>query len=150
MNAPLIHGHRKAASASDILEALGDALSRIRQEDRLTWSDLGRILGKSDDQAAKYADGTAEMGAVALFHAKAAWGDRFTGGINALLYECHGVPDGRSTQVTILKAALALSVALEDGELTDTDIRKNRSALERARDAIDDQLARLGPKEQAA
>ena len=60
MSAPSIHG--KVVPASAILTALGDALSRIRQEDRLTWADLGAVLGKSEDQAAKYADGSAENG----------------------------------------------------------------------------------------
>jgi hypothetical protein len=58
--------------------------------------------------------------------------------------------EAHKAQSAILKAALALSVALEDGELTDAEIRANRSTLERAKDAIDAQLARLGPKERAA
>jgi hypothetical protein len=146
VSAPLIHGNRRAVPASDILAALGDALGRIRQEDRLTWVDVGRVLGKSDDQAAKYADGTAEMGAVALFYAKQAWGERFTGGVNSLLTEAVPTVDGQAAQSCILKAALALSVALEDGVLTDEEIKLNRSTLERAGDAIASQLARLGPK----
>jgi hypothetical protein len=150
VSAPLIHGNRRAVPASDILTALGDALGRIRQEDRLTWVDVGRVLGKSDDQAAKYADGTAEMGAVALFYAKQAWGERFTGGVNSLLTEAIPAVDGQAAQSCILKAALALSVALEDGILTDEEIALNRSTLERAGDAIASQLARLGPKDRAA
>lgn len=146
MNAPLIHGNRRAVTASVILETLGDALSRIRQEDRLTWADMGRVVGKSEDQAAKYADGTAEMGAVALFYAKQAWGERFTGGINALLLDSKPANDPQAAQSCILKAALALSIALEDGELSEKEIAANRSTLERASEAIASQLARLGPK----
>lgn len=150
MTAPLIHGNRRAVAASEILHALGDALSAIRQEDRLTWVDVGKVLGKSDDQAAKYADGTAEMGAVACFYAKQVWGDRFTGRANLLLGEASPGIDPQRAQSAILNAALALSVALEDGDLTVPEIRMNRSTLERAGEAIAAQLARLGPKEQAA
>lgn len=150
MSAPLIHGNRRAVPASVILRELGNALGRIRQEDGLTWADVGRVVGKSEDQAAKYADGTAEMGAVALFYAKQAWGERFSGGVNSLLTDAVPVVDGQAAQSCILKAALALSVALEDGVLTDEEIKLNRSTLERAGDAIAAQLSRLGPKDRAA
>lgn len=144
MNAPLIHGH--FVSSNRIVQAAGDALSRIRHEDRLTWHDLGSVLGKSEDQAAKYADGTAEMGLVACFRAKQAWGERFVGGINALLTGAGPVQDPQASQSAILKAALALSVALEDGDLSIKEIQANRSTLETARDAIDAQLSRLTPR----
>lgn len=150
MSAPHIHGKNRFLSASMILEAAGDALSRIRHEDGLKWADIGHVLGKSEDQAAKYADGTAEMGLVASVRAKQVWGERFTGGINALLTPATTFQDAQASQSAILKAALALSVALEDGDLSVAEIRANRSTLERAGEAIAAQLARLGPKDQAA
>lgn len=147
MNAPLIHGRNRPLTASDIRETAGDSLASIRIEDRLTWVDLGEILGKSDDQAAKYADGSAEMGLVAYTKARIAWGSRFTGGIDKLVDRSSPTMDANQAQSCILKAALALSVALEDGKLTDDEIRANRGTLERARDAIDAQLGRLRPRE---
>src|SRR4051812_17229302 len=134
MNAPHFHGRNRPLTASDIRETVGDALASIRIEDKLTWIDLGEILGKSDDQAAKYADGSAEMGIVCYTKARIAWGSRFTGAIDKIVERVSPNVDAKQAQSCILKAALALSVALEDGELTDDEIRANRSTLERAKD----------------
>jgi len=143
---PTIHGNGRVVPASAILQALGDSLSRIRQEDRLTWADIGAVIGKSEDQAAKYSDATAEMGAVALYRAKAAWNGRFTGAADQLIADSAPQHDPQSAQTCILRAALALSTALEDGSLTDTEIKANRSTLEQSKDAIEALLGRLGPK----
>lgn len=144
MTAPLIHGNRRTVSASAILKALGDDLGRIKQEDGLTWADLGRVLGKSEDQAAKYAEATADMPVTAFYFAKREWNGRFTGTADALVG--HRVADGtddRQRESHILQAALALSVALSDGELKDEEVAANRATLEMARDSIDGLLARL-------
>lgn len=145
---PTIHGHRRPVSASAILSALGDDLGKIKHEDRLTFADLGRILGKSEDQAAKYVDGTAEMPATAYYFAKQAWNGRFTGTADALIgVRQHNEMTDRQREGHILRAALALSCALEDGEITDDEIRSNRSTLEAAKHAIVGLLARLTPTE---
>lgn len=144
MSGPTIHG--KVIPASAILTALGDSLSRIRQEDRLTWADVDAVLGRSEDQAAKYADASAEMGAVAIYRAKLAWNGRFTGAADKLVADAAEAPDPQSAQSCILRAALALSTALEDGDLSDAEIRAHRSTLEQSRDAIDALLGRLTPR----
>lgn len=146
MSAPTIHGKRSAVTAFSVLDALGDDLTRIKSEDKLRWSDIGEVLGRSEDQAAKYADGSATMDVVAFAKGRAAWGSRFTGSLDRLIGGSTPVADAGMTQSRILKAALAIEEAREDGDLSIDDIRTNRSALEHARDAIDAQLARLGPK----
>jgi len=146
VSAPQIHGKPRAITASSVLSAIGDDLSLIRSEDGLTWVDIGEVLGKSDDQAAKYADGTAEMGIVAFAKGRKAWGGRFTGSLDRLIEGCGDRISCNQTQHRILAAALAIEEAREDGDLSDDDIRANRSTLENARDAINAQLARLGPK----
>jgi hypothetical protein len=143
MSVPLIHGKRRTISASCILTALADALSRIRAEDRLTWDDMGRVIGKSPDQAAKYADASAEMGAIAFAFARKEWGARFTGELDMLLRHSAGEEDARAAETEILRCALTLSGLLADGELSVEEIRANRSILETARDRIDGQLARV-------
>lgn len=143
MTAPTIYGNRRAVSASQVLSALGDALTKIKSEDALTWADMGRILGKSDDMAAKYSEGTAELPVTAFYFAKKEWNGRFTGIADKLVEDARGDVSAHHAQSCILKAALALSVALEDGELSVGEIRANRSTLENARDAIDAQLGRL-------
>lgn len=142
MTAPPIHGKHKVVTASMITAALGEGLSKIKHEDRLTWADLGVVLGRSEDQAAKYAEGSAEMGVFAFYRAKQAFNGRFTGLADKLI-EHHAEADAHRAQSCIIKAALAFSIALEDGELSVEEIRANRSTLENARDEIDKQLARL-------
>lgn len=150
MSKPSIHGKAKRLTASNILEAVGDDLLHIKMEDKDRWTDLGEVLGVSEDQAAKYADATAAMNIVAFARGWAEWGTRFTGSLERLIEGAIGAPCPHQTQSKILKACLAIEEAKEDGELTVEDIRSNRTTLEHARDAIDAQLARLGPKAGAA
>ena len=56
----------------------------------------------------------------------------------------------RTKESRVLQAALALSVALADGEISDTEILANRTTLDHARDAIDALLRRVGPKAEPA
>lgn len=143
-------GKRPVVAASAVLDALARDLMQIKNEDRLTFADLGRVIGRSEDQAAKYCEGTAEMGVTAFYFAKQAWNGRFTGRADALV---SGDPDAtcdRAKESKLLKAALALSVALEDGEVDDEEIRANRKTLEHARDAVEALLSRVGPKGRAA
>jgi hypothetical protein len=144
MSKPTIHTPRQVFSASNVLNTIAEALTSIKNEDGLTDADLGRVLGKSEDQAAKYRTGLAEMGAVAFASAWREWNGRFVGPVRAL------VEGSRTTahcdhagQSSILKAALALSVALEDGKVDAEEVRENRATLENARDAIDAQLSKL-------
>ncbi len=140
---PLIHGKGKTISASDMVNALADALGEIRQQDRLTWSDVGAVLGKSEDQAAKYADGSAVMDVTTFWRARAAWGSRFTGYFDRLGSACSETDD-RHDHTTVLAAALAIAQALEsDNEITRNEVREMRHELEKARDAIAAQLRKL-------
>jgi hypothetical protein len=144
---PTIHGKRHALSASSVLDAIARDLSEIKADDRLTFADLGRILGKSDDQAAKYCDGTAEMSVTTYAFARERWNGRFTGRLDRLIGESRGeTMDDRTKESCLLKAALALSLALADDDLSDDEIKANRKTLEEAADAIDHLLRRLGPK----
>jgi hypothetical protein len=132
--------------ASTIRAALGDALGKIRSEEGLTWAELGELIGKGDDQTTRYVDGSAEMGVTTFYRAKQLWNGRFTGVADRMAEEAREEMCGHQAQSAILKAALALSVALEDGKLTVEEVRANRATLENARDAIASQLSRLTPK----
>lgn len=129
------------------MEAIASELSTIKAEDGLTDSDIGRVLGKSEDQAAKYRTATAEMGVVAYAAAKREWNGRFTSALDRLCVNSR--PGGvamhdRKAQSALLEAALALSQALEDDDaITAEEVRDSRATLERARAAIDAQLAKL-------
>lgn len=146
MTDPAIVTNRMVFSASHAVEALARSLSRIKSEDGLTFADMGAVLGKSGDQAAKYCDGSATMDAVTFGRAKREWNGRFTGEFDRLCEESRPAAfHPRECESTILKAALALSVALQDGQLTRAEVLQNRSTLENAKDAIAAVLGSLGP-----
>jgi len=146
MTGPTVHGKRRALSASSIREAIASDLMQIKQEDRLTFADMGRVLGKSEDQAAKYCDGTAVMDAITYTFARDTWNGRFTGTVDTMIAGRKAMTCDHSKQSKLLAAALALSVALEDGEITDEEVRSNRKTLEHARDAIEALLSRVKPR----
>ncbi|GGN49506.1 hypothetical protein GCM10011349_20200 [Novosphingobium indicum] len=147
MSNPTIAGKRPAYSASNALAALGRAISEIKAEDGLTWSDVGAILGVSDDQASKYAEGTATMNAVTFGRGKREWNGRFTGYFDRLCVESRpGSVDDRLAAHSVLQAAMTLSDALtKSDEIPLEMIRANRAVLENARDAIEEQLSKLRP-----
>lgn len=143
-------GRRPVFSASAVMEAIAAELTTIKRDDELTDGDLGRVLGKSEDQAAKYRTGLAEMGVVAYAAGKREWNGRFTGALDRLCVESRPVASDRHTQTSVLKAALALSLALEGDDTIDADdVRSNRATIEQARDALDGLLAKLRPREAA-
>lgn len=140
---PLIHGNRTVVSASDMVNAIADALGEIRRQDRLTWADMGAVLGKSEDQAAKYADGSAVMDITTFWRARAAWGSRFTGYFDRLGQAAPSLDD-RQGHTSLLVAALGIAQALEgDNTITPAEVKAMRPDLERARDAIEAQLKKL-------
>lgn len=136
---------RTAFSASKVLDTVGEALTIIRREDGLTFADMAAVLGRSEDQAAKYCAGAAEMGVIAYARAKREWNGRFTGGLDRLCHDSRPCSDAdRTRQSKVLKAALALSIALEDdGEISPAEVRQNRATIENARDALDELLRKV-------
>ena len=80
MARPLIHGSRGFVPASTLLQAIADSLSAIRRDDKLTYADIGAAIGKSEDQAAKYCDGSATMDACTFLRACTFWNGRFANG----------------------------------------------------------------------
>lgn len=135
-------------SASAVLDAIAADLETIKREDELTDADIGAVLGKSDDMAAKYRTGLAEMGIVAWARGMREWNGRFTGALERLCEESRPGTCDRSGQSALLRAALVMAEALEDDLAIDVEeVRDNRAILERALQAIEAQLAKLGPAE---
>jgi hypothetical protein len=151
MTIPAIHGKRPIFSASSVLDAIASELSAIKSADNLTDADLGRVLGKSEDQAAKYRAGLAEMGVVAFAAAKREWNGRFTGALDRLCVESRPVAHSdRQAQSTVLKAALALAEALEDDNMIDaSEVRDNRASIEAAINVLEGLLGKLAPQREA-
>ena len=145
MTKPTIHGNRGTLTASIIRAAIAQDLSQIKHEDGLTFADIGRILGKSEDQAAKYCDGTACMDAVTYSFARDEWNGRFTGTLDALIEarKPQGATD-RQKLSAILGCAQEVALALEDDDqVCSNDVRKARRKLEAGREAIDELLRKL-------
>lgn len=143
-NNPRFYGKRPTLTASLIREAVGQDLAQIKNEDKLTFADLGRVLGKSEDQAAKYCDGSAEMGIVSYAFAKREWNGRFTGTLDNLITGGSETTCDRTKAAILARVNYELAVALEDdGECTAGEVRQMRKSLEGARDAIDELLRKL-------
>lgn len=147
MTAPRIRNHRGPLSASRILKAVGDDLGHIRAQDNLTWDDVGRRLGKSGDQAGKYADGTAEMGLTAFIFGREAWGTRFTGRIDAMLRDAFGPVSATDALPDLLDAAHQISIGLKDGVLCRRDLHGCRKSIEEAIAGLSGLLQQLGDEE---
>lgn len=145
MSNPTIHGKRRALSAFSVMDAMASDLLQIKQEDGLTFKDIGRVLGRSEDQAAKYCDGTAEMSLTAYAFGKAQWNGRFTGTLDALILDSRGyVTSDRSKATIIAKALAEISEALEDDdEASPKEVRARRKCLEEAKHAIEGFLDKL-------
>lgn len=142
-----IHANRRVFSASTVRDTIARTLAAIKDEDKLTFADMARVFGKSADRAEAYHNGDFKaMDAFSLLAAWREWNGRFIGPLRDLIENSRpGTVDDRRGHTTILEAALALSVALEDGDISAEEVRRNRGTLENARDAIDAQLAKLRP-----
>lgn len=134
---------RRRVSASAVRQAIADDLMQIKSEDGLTFEDIGRVLGKSADQAARYCDATASMCAETYAFGREAWNGRFTGRLDSLIQGRPDTTDDRKKHSSILRASLAISLMLEDETIDETEVRDNRKTLEEARDAIEKILSRV-------
>jgi hypothetical protein len=136
--APHIYGGRGSFSASKALDAVGESLSAIREADGLTWKDMGRALGKSEDRAASYASGGADMGVVSFLLACREWNGRFANEALALigmkLVPIKPRPQSdRKFAVILSRLQLAVNAALE----------AMRTILTEASEAIDARRAKV-------
>ncbi|WP_148648335.1 hypothetical protein [Sphingobium cupriresistens] len=160
---PQIHGRRSSFSASVALAQLGDDLTNIRKEDGLTWKDVGRVLGKSEDRASNYATALAEMPVSSFLLGCREWNGRFGNGVLGLIgmklteIGADTYSDGEKLS-HILRVAHLLAAALGDmetpGTVDDDELREIGSeALDEAQRAIDAmrvRLSRLNGREVAA
>ncbi|WP_311271332.1 hypothetical protein [Sphingobium sp. WCS2017Hpa-17] len=157
---PQIHGRRSSFSASVALAQLGDDLSEIKKQDGLTWKDVGRVLGKSEDRASNYATALAEMPVSSFLLGCREWNGRFANGVLSLIgmklveINADSTTDGEKL-CHILKLAHLISAAMTDletpGAIDDGELREiGADALDEATRAIDALRARLarldGPK----
>ena len=150
MTGPQIHGMRRSFSVSDALDTLGEDLRRIREEDKLTWADVGRVLGKSDDRAQDYAKGISEMPVSAFLLGAREWNGRFAGRVLAMIGKQIGPLDAldmtdNERLAKLLHLAHMLALALADNGKVDDDELKGigGAALDEAISGLMAMRARL-------
>jgi hypothetical protein len=150
---PHIHGRRHGFSVSKALEQLGDDLKQIKKEESLSWADVGRALGKSDDRASDYANALSEMPVSAFLLGCKEWNGRFANGVLSLIgmklvdTDAEAVSDTEKL-TRLLKLAHLISMALNDlespGSVDDDELRDiGLDALVEASRAIDSLRNRL-------
>lgn len=110
--------------------------------------ELATVAGKSDDSMRRNISGESRMDIVSLVRLRAAYPAYFT----AVEIACNLPESEFLERFGRLESVEAASIALAafSLEIADLELVEDRSTLERAKDAIDAQLARLGPKERAA
>lgn len=150
MPKPLIHGRRGFITASSLLDAAGAALRAIKEEDKLTWADVGDAIGKSDDQAAKYAEGMATMDFITFFRACQCWNGRFANSVFALsdLHLSESALPSNTTEIrrgmlAFSELMVGLQRAMLDEELDEDEIEELGSMIETAGAFLDQLRNRL-------
>jgi len=128
MSAPHIHRSRRTFSANKSVEVQGRVLSDIKAEDEITFKDMARVLGKSEDRAAIYTAGGSAVDLPTFLAGCAEWGGRFADPLLALVGGrwaeagaiCTSDDRGALTLATLLPAIIAVESdgMVEAGELT--------------------------------
>ena len=138
----------RVAPASKLIDALGESLSLIKEQDGLTDADLGGVMHKGADQGAKYRTGLAEMGVVAFLRGCERWNGRFANdalahvGMKLTPLSGKEVSD-QSLQTRLAKLMLEVSVALEDGHISEHELARMKRTLVEAGEAIDSYRAKV-------
>ena len=116
MNAPYIYGRRRTFSASAAVDVQNNVITAIKTEDTATWADMGRVLGKSDDRAAAYANTASPIDLPTFLAGCREWGGRFADPLLALAggrwadagAVCSGDENAALTLATLLPAVIAI------------------------------------------
>lgn len=147
MSAPHIHSRYRTVPSTLMLETLGKSLSAIKSEDRATDEDLGQVLGKSDDRAAAYRAGSADMGVVSFLRGCKAWDGRFANDVLSLVgMRLVPIADEQMDESQSLAALGELiakkAVALADNKIDDAELEAMWPEIERVAGFIDQLRAR--------
>jgi hypothetical protein len=128
-----------------LLNCAAEALTDIKRADGLTWADLGIAIGRSDDQAAKYADASATMDFVTFIRCCTIWRGRFANSVFGLVdmhLSDNAMPtkgsDIRRGIISLMELMTALEMALlNDGQLHDSDVVAADRLIEEAGRLVD-------------
>ena len=123
MTVPNIHGRRRTFSASAAVDAQNAILTNIKTDDAATWADMGRVLGKSDDRAAAYANTSSPIDLPTFLAGCHEWGGRFADPLLALVggrwAEAGAICTGDESAALTLANLLPAVIAIEADQLTE-------------------------------
>ncbi len=133
MSAPHIHGRRRTFSASAAVDTQNRVLTAIKAEDAATWTDVGRVLGKSDDRAAAYANTASPIDMPTFLAGCHEWGGRFADPLLALAggrwAEAGAVCTGDDKAALTLATLLPAIISIEADEITEAHELQPHEAL---------------------
>lgn len=136
MNAPSFHGTRRTFSASRAVDVQNAVLTSIKNDDGATWNDMGRVLGKSDDRAAAYANTASPIDLPTFLAGCREWGGRFADPLLSLVggrwadagSVCTGDDPASLTLAQLLPAIIAAEL---DGETTCDELAPQEALIRR-------------------
>lgn len=136
MTTPHIHGPRRTFSASSAVDTQNAILTAIKTEDSATWADIGRVLGKSDDRAAAYANTASAIDLPTFLAGCREWGGRFADPLLALVggrwadagSVCTSDDPASITLATLLPAIIAAEL---DGVTTADELAPQEALIRR-------------------
>lgn len=140
MTAPQIHGRRRTFSASAAVDAQNAILTAIKTEDAATWMDIGRVLGKSDDRAAAYANTASPIDLPTFLSGCREWGGRFADPLLALVggrwADAGAICTGDEKAALTLASLLPAVIAIEADHITEPHELMPHEALIRRVNAL--------------
>jgi hypothetical protein len=140
MTVPNIHGRRRTFSASAAVDAQNAILTSIKTDDAATWADMGRVLGKSDDRAAAYANTSSPIDLPTFLAGCHEWGGRFADPLLALVggrwADAGAICTGDESAALTLANLLPAVIAIEADQLTETHELLPHEALIRRVNAL--------------
>ncbi len=127
---------RRTFSASKAIETQGAVLMRIKAEDDVTFKDVGRVLGKSEDRAAVYSAGGSPMDLPTFLAGCGEWRGRFADPLLAMVggrwadvdAVCTGDERAALTLATLLPAIIAVEA---DGITEAHELRPHEHLIRR-------------------
>jgi hypothetical protein len=139
---PAISPLHRSVSGTKLIDTLADSLTAIKSEDGLTDAELGKYLHKGPDAGKAYRTGFGEMPVTAFLRGCERWNGRFANDVLALigmkLIPTHAVPMSVQTiQARLAKLMMELSLALEDGALSEMERAGMKRTLADAIEGLD-------------
>lgn len=138
----------RSISGSKLIDALAESLTEIKAQDELTDAELGKFLHKGVDAGKAYRTGYAEMPVTAFLRGCERWNGRFANdalgliGMKLVPLSTEAVSD-QTLSTRLCKLMLDVSLALEDGVITDLEVARMKRTLIEAGEAIDSMRGRL-------